>query len=154
MQRSASSLLVALLVVLLLALLVASCGGDPGDPDGSIDAPMVDAPRSDAPTVDASGCDRDPTAAGCACDTPGVVMCQGVGGRECCGGTWHEFLDGPCAPDDGGVPSCDETPAALGCPCAEDGAIECRPFYRWRLVCEGGVWAEDFGRICCWPDAR
>lgn len=136
------------IALLVLACVVVACGGshEPEDLDAALsdDGGGVDAPLA---PPDASSC-TTPMTDGCACGDPGLTICTGGRGTQCCGGRWQSFWDGPCwsSPDDGGMSSCD-TPDE-GCPCPTEGEIACR-FTQWRLVCTSGAWRADYGRVCC-----
>jgi hypothetical protein len=132
-------------VVAFTVLSIAACG--PGSHE--IDGGGVDAGEDDASVTDASAGD----ASLCADVEEGRFECSGFG-RQCCGGSWHYFSDGPCwsGPDAGGVdastPDCTASPDVPGCPCTAGAADVCRSF-RTSLRCTDGVWAERIGVACC-----
>jgi hypothetical protein len=81
----------------------------------------------------------------------GVTTCSGGYGTTCCGGVTRSFADGPCFPrPDAGLvgTGCDVDPSAPGCACTTEGAPAC-PTGSWRRTCQGGVWVEQFGFMCC-----
>jgi hypothetical protein len=147
------------LFVLALVLLSTACGGSAAAPDAGIDAAsterdahVVDAHVVDAHVVDASDVGLD--ASECLDRPQGAYECTGPNsgsGRECCGGRWRYFADGPCAPRfrDAGVPLCDVNPYFAGCPCLVEDELGCDEYRRTR--CVSGVWTEVAGIGCCSP---
>lgn len=117
------------------------------------DAYVEDAASTDAwTTSDAWGPDTGDYCPGL---PRGAYECSGGSGRECCGGRWRHFSDGPCAPrraDSGtgtGPSACVSVPYSDGCPCSEEGAESCDWYHRIRCVC--GTWREMHGIGCCGP---
>lgn len=152
MTRSGYALALAGLMTLV------ACGSESHGPDASTDETDGAIDPIDAATdatidaaidaaIDAPDCTTGRTA-GCGCSDPGYTECWSGMGIQCCGGTWHEFFDGPCwsAGLDAGAPTC-ETPD-IGCPCPTEGATQCRSF-QWSLVCSDGAWRAQVGRVCC-----
>lgn len=122
-----------------------ACGGG-GGVDAGMDGgvPIIEEAAVDTPSDTGESCEGMPE---------GTTVCS-VDTRTCCGGYWRHYLDGVCLPGidagsevDAGGP-CSADPEAPGCPCSTEGAISC-PLFRYRRVCEGGAWAEDFGVVCC-----
>ncbi len=133
--------------VILSTVVLVECGPAGGE-DGGMNRPDAAAPRDGGP--DASACSQP--GEGCACTAEdGVAECGPfIGyGAVCSGGTWQVFVDGPCAPPPvgGGAPLCGDSPEA-GCACDTEGQAACQAA-GWQLVCTGGMWTEQVGRMCC-----
>lgn len=128
-------------------VLLVACGPAPGDPDGG-DVDAATEVDGDASDVDASGVDAGDPCTG----EEGRYECGGLA-RQCCGGQWHYFVDGPCLVRDGGgadagPTDCTATPLTAGCPCTDEGATQCVSFSP-SLHCESGVWTEHLRVACC-----
>lgn len=144
--------------LLPLSLLLAVGCGSNADPEGerdgdaSEDGGLRDSGRDGGPQdAGRDGGSRDGGGDGGSepepCSTPGATTCSSDGrGRQCCGGHWYEFFDGPCWETP--MTECDPELPQAGCPCEEEEAIGC-PQYQWRLICTDGVWEDDVGWVCC-----
>jgi hypothetical protein len=131
----------------LVVLLIGCSNAGPSDGgDVVVDAPTdgVDAPNDVG--LDVMRCSGPDGATTCG---------TGAAVHTCCHGILElRGYDGPCTPrldsgviGDAGSP-CDVDPQWPGCPCPTEGALSC-DFTHWRRVCEGGIWVEETGFVCC-----
>ena len=114
-------------------------------------SPASDVPVADAGPTDTGPADTGGAEGGMCSGADGLTTCSGGYGTTCCGGITRGFADGPCFPRPdagaGGSP-CATDPTAPGCFCATEGERSC-PTGGWRRTCEGAVWVEQFGFMCC-----
>lgn len=136
-------------IAVTLCASLAACGGGGGPRDAGIDA-------ADGDTIDASAPGDADTDAftpdvgeSCAGSVEGAFTCTPLV-RQCCGGVWIYYTDGPCLPRDGGVPTpdCSNPTPQPTCPCATEGMTACRMFST-SLRCESGAWVETPNVACC-----
>lgn len=136
-------------IAVAFSLSLVGCGGGGGSRDAGIDAADGDAIDGSAPG-DAGGDAFAPDVGeSCAGSAEGAFTCTPLV-RQCCGGVWITYTDGPCLPHDGGVPTPDcasPTPQPT-CPCSTEGMTACRAFST-SLRCESGAWAEIPYVACC-----